>query len=74
MTDYEKIKCMAQRKSACIPRFQDDSNDIREALTRDMSETIAFLESYNVAEINLLSVELCGVSWKKTDFSHLVPI
>ncbi|OGX68461.1 MAG: hypothetical protein A2189_05705 [Paenibacillus sp. RIFOXYA1_FULL_44_5] len=43
------------------PRFQDDSNDICNALTRDMNETMAFLEACTDEEINLLSDELFDV-------------
>jgi hypothetical protein len=48
MLDYEKVKWMIQRKERLHytdPRFQDDTSDICTALTRDMSETMAFLES-----------------------------
>ncbi|EJW14360.1 hypothetical protein M5X02_01755 [Paenibacillus alvei] len=64
MLDYEKVKWMIQRKKRLHytdPRFQDDSNDICNALTRDMSETMAFLESCTDEEINLLSDELFDV-------------
>ncbi|MGN7170587.1 hypothetical protein ACTHSJ_32465 [Paenibacillus cellulositrophicus] len=61
MLDYEKVKWMIQCKERLHytdPRFQDDSNDICNALTRDMSETMAFLESCTNEEIILLSDEL----------------
>jgi hypothetical protein len=64
MLDYEKVKWMIQRKERLHytdPRFQDDTNDICNALTRDMSETMAFLESCPDEEINLLSDELFDV-------------
>ncbi len=37
------------------PHFQHDSCDISNALTRDMSETMAFLESCTDEEICLMS-------------------
>ncbi len=55
---------MIQRKKRLHytdPRFHDDSNDICNALTRDMSETMACLESCTDEEINLLSDELFDV-------------
>lgn len=64
MLDSEKVKWMIHRKKRLHytdPRFQDDSWHISYALTRDMNDTMAFLESCTDEEINLLSDELFDV-------------
>jgi hypothetical protein len=64
MLDSEKLKWMIQRKK-CLhytdPRFEDDSWHISYALTRDMNDTMTFLESCTDEEINLLADELFDV-------------
>lgn len=64
MLDSVKIKRMIQRKKHLHytdPRFQDDSWHISYTLTRDMNDTMAFLESCTDEEINLLFDELFDV-------------
>lgn len=64
MLDTEKVQWMIHRKVKLHytdPRFQDDSLEIEKHLTKDMQETINFLEQCSDDEINMIYDELFAV-------------